>query len=98
MLVLHALERALEQSLQHRKFERLFDVPVGARFDGLHDSFVAAASRDDNHRNLLDFLDEMAQQLQSVHPGKLDVGQDHIRRKFGKSGEGVFALPTPSTS
>ena len=40
---------------------------------------------------MLNFVVQLAQQLEPVHPGQLDVNQDHIGSEFRELGESFFA-------
>ena len=56
LLVAHAPERAIEQRPQNRRLQWLFDVPECAGINRLYHAFVAAAPRDDDYRNPLNFF------------------------------------------
>ncbi len=91
LLVAHAPQRAVQQRPQHRRLQRLLDVPECAGFDRLHHALVAAASRDDDHRNPLNFFAQMTQQFQAVHARQLDVGENHLRVELRDLRERVLA-------
>ncbi len=84
-------QRAFQQCAQHRRLQRLFDVPVGARFDGLDDAFVAAAPGNDDDGNAQNFVAQLLQQVEAVHAGQLDVRENQAGLKFLKFRERFFA-------
>src|SRR6204780_3673146 len=91
LLIAGVAEGAFDERAQYRRFQRFFDVPVGAGFDGLDDAFIAAAAGDDDDRDTRDFFAELGEQVEAVHAGKLDVGENQVGLVFLKFGEGFFA-------
>ena len=69
-------EATIEERAQDRRFHRLFDVPEGAGFDGGDGAFIAAFAGDDDRRNVAKFVAELFQQVEAVHAGKFDVGDE----------------------
>ncbi len=93
LLVAHPPQRAFQQGSQYGRFQRFFDVPVRARFDRLHDAFVATAPGDNDDGNAQNFVAQLFQQVEPVHPRQLDVRQNQAGLKFLEFREGVFAAP-----
>ena len=91
MLVAYSSKRAIEQSSQNRRLQRLFNIPISAGVYCLDHALVAAAPGDDNYRNSLDFLAEMSQQIQAIHTRKLDVSKNDAGLKILELGQGFFA-------
>ena len=91
LLVADVAQRAFEQSAQHGRLQRLFDVPVGAGFDRLDDAFIAAAARDNDDGDAEDLVAQLLEQVEAVHAGQFDVREDQAGLEFLKFGKGFFA-------
>src|SRR5277367_5899487 len=91
LLIAGVAQGTFNQRAEYRGLQRFFDVPVGAGFDGLDDAFVAAAAGDDDDRDAGDFFAKLGEQVEAVHAGKLDVGENQVGLIFLKFGEGFFA-------
>ena len=70
--------------------QRFFDVPEGARLDGLHGALVAALPGDDDGRHIAKLITQLAQQGQAIHAGKFHVSQDHRGTITRKRRQGLF--------
>src|SRR6202050_936147 len=91
LLVAYSSKRAIEQSPQNRRLQRLFNIPISACVYCLDHALVAATPGYDDHRNSLDFLAEMSQQIQAIHTRKLDVSKNDAGLKILGLGQGFFA-------
>ena len=85
------LECAVKQGPQHRENKRFLDIPVSAGLDGFYHAFVGAAAGDDDGGDVLNFVVQLTQQLEPVHPGQFDINQHHIGSEFRELCEGFFA-------
>src|SRR5262249_10842165 len=76
----------------HRAFQRFFDVPEGTGFDCGNRALFAAFAGDNDRRNIGEFGPELAQQIQAVHAGQFDIGDQSVRLVAAKSSQGVFRI------
>ena len=83
-------ESAIEKRAQHGPFERLLDVPERSRFDSGDGAFFASFSGDDNGGDALEVRAELFQEVEAIHAGKLDVGDESVRLIAGEFGENFF--------
>ena len=72
-------ERAIEKRAQHRRLQRLFDIPESSGFDGGDGAIVAAAAGDHNCGNTLQFFGKFVQKGEAVHAGQFDIRNDEAR-------------------
>ena len=54
-------------------------------------ALVAAAAGDDDDGDVLNFVVQLTQQLEPVHPGQFDINQHHAGSEFRELGERFFA-------
>ena len=83
-------QRAVQQRAQHWPLQRLFDVPERAGFDCRNGAFFASFSGDDHRGNAVKLIAKLLQQVQPVHSGQFDIGNQRVRLERRKFCESVF--------